>query len=865
MRKWLAVLTIFLTLPSLPALAQQGYVPPSKLSPALGTLIAQKKFAGKDSIDLLFTVDIRTGVPAFTRILYGYAPSGTYAGRVAHQDVNTFVADESVLFIDVPRKPVDELTTGAYDLSANHINYLHHREPALRGNGFLVSVKENLFDTTDIDFKGRWINSGLASAIASTHASIMATMLAGGGNSSPYSKGVAPAARITSSSYQTLLPDADAVYRNLGISVQNHSYGVDIENYYGGDAVAYDQSARNNPFLLHVFSAGNIGTRTSTSGPYAGVPNFANLSGSFKMSKNSISVGAIDSFFRIMNASSRGPAYDGRVKPELVAFGEEGSSGAAALVSGTAVLVQQAYRQKHLDSLPTSALVKAVLINAADDIGSPHVDYRSGFGNLDAYGAVQTIQEGRYFNGRLTGGQVQSYAIAVPGNISELKISLAWTDSAGVPNASSALVNDLDLVLRSPTGETWLPWVLNKSALADSLQLPAKRWRDTLNNVEQVTLDAPAPGNYVLEIKGARVFGEQSFSVAYETDSSNRLIWTYPTSSDPLRAGERTLLRWNSRLSGPAVVEYAANGGAWQMIATVADTRTGYLPWITPLQEGLLRFRITSTQTGKQVVSDTIAASRPLRMKVGYRCADSILLYWNKVDTDSFTVYTLGPFYLEPLKKTRDTFIVLRKKDNPSFYYAVSPVIQNREGFRSLTINYNLQGVDCYFTNFLVQLSGSEGLLSTQLGSIHQVDRVVFLKQTTTGLKTLGTIKAQSGMSFQFTDTALSRGINTYVVQVVLTNGQVLTSNAESLFYFTQRPVIVYPNPLRSTAPLNVIADDFDRYSIEVLDASGRLLLRKRLLQHQESIPAHRLAPGIYFIRILDEGKYLYSEKFVVQ
>jgi hypothetical protein len=37
----------------------------------------------------------------------------------------------------------------------------------------------------------------------------------------------------------------------------------------------------------------------------------------------------------------KGPAFDGRIKPEMVAFGIDGSSGAAALVSGVAILLQQ--------------------------------------------------------------------------------------------------------------------------------------------------------------------------------------------------------------------------------------------------------------------------------------------------------------------------------------------------------------------------------------------------------------------------------------------------------------------------------------------------------------------------------------------
>ena len=97
------------------------------------------------------------------------------------------------------------------------------------------------------------------------------------------SKGAAWGALLTSSDYASLLPDADAVYQQNKLSVQNHSYGTGIENFYGTDAVAYDMTVKNTPVLLHVFSAGNSGTLASASGPYSAIQGFANLTGSFKM------------------------------------------------------------------------------------------------------------------------------------------------------------------------------------------------------------------------------------------------------------------------------------------------------------------------------------------------------------------------------------------------------------------------------------------------------------------------------------------------------------------------------------------------------------------------------------------------------
>ncbi|RYY58356.1 MAG: hypothetical protein EOO05_16700, partial [Chitinophagaceae bacterium] len=187
-----------------------------------------------------------------------------------------------------------------------------------------------------------------------------------------------------------------------------------------------------------------------------------------------------------------------RVKPELVAYGEDGSSGAAAMVSGTAALIQQAFKLKH-GVLPASATTKAILINSANDVGTAGIDFSSGYGNLNTYAAVKTVQEGRIFESTIQSNKTQSVSIQVPVNTSNLKVTLVWTDPAAVVNAAKALVNDLNLIVKSPDNNQWLPWVLDHRPSLASLQLPAERKTDTLNTVELVTVNNPAAGTYTIE------------------------------------------------------------------------------------------------------------------------------------------------------------------------------------------------------------------------------------------------------------------------------------------------------------------------------------------------------------------------------
>src|SRR5688572_24283379 len=360
--------------------------------------VVSAKYAGKEATSFstfLIAVSDKNRFKAFIGkspgifTIYEYGSANVFLIQCSWQDViEKIVTRPEVLFIDEQRTPKEEVAVSNLDMSANKVNLVQSRFPLYNGQSLSVSVKENKPDTADIDFKGRYISTPLASSTLSSHATIMATIIAGAGNTYYEGKGVATAAGIISTSFSTLLPEPDTYYQQYNISAQNHSYGTSIENFYGADASAYDASVNSRNSLVHVFSAGNSGTLSSTTGNYAGIPGYSNLTGSFKMAKNIITVGHTDSLGIVLPASSRGPAYDGRVKPELVAFAEDGSSGATAIVSGTSLILQQAYKELN-GSLPSSDLVKAVLLNSADDVHSTGIDFVTGYGAVNAYKAMQ--------------------------------------------------------------------------------------------------------------------------------------------------------------------------------------------------------------------------------------------------------------------------------------------------------------------------------------------------------------------------------------------------------------------------------------------------------------------------------------------
>ena len=836
-----------------------------KISPSLHSFIQQKQ-KRTDSVDLIISVaDI--GIFKIqnrdkVRIIKEYASTNSFVVSVPVIELDKLLDQEAVVFADLHRIPIEELTTGGFDLTVNHIKLAHHQYPLVNGKNVLISIKEQKFDTTDIDFKGRYINTGVASNGMNDHASIIATMIAGGGNTSPFAKGAAWSANISSSDFSSLLPDHDSIYQRNSITVQNHSYGTGIENYYGADAVAYDMTVNKTPSLLHVFSSGNSGTASPNAGSYTGVTGFANLTGSFKMSKNSLVVGAIDSMRNIVPYSSKGPAYDGRVKPELVAFGYDGTSGAAAIVSGVVALMQDAYKELHSDSLPSAALVKAILINTAEDAGSPNIDYTTGYGSLDAAAAIKAVKNHSFLEESVVEGETKTFDLDVPVNSKKIKLSVVWTDTIATVNASKALVNDLNSVLKfESTGETWLPWVLSSKPHVDSLNAVALRKTDTLNNVEQISIDNPAPGNYKISVSGVEVINKQKFAIAYAIETNDRFEWSYPTGSDAILNDRRTILRWKTNMNGTANASYAINGSNFINAGTV-DLNDKYYSWVPPLAEGKVVFRLT--QGIKEFYSDTFVLSRPIDIKVGFNCPDSFLLYWNETNADNYQVYRLGEKYMQPIVVSADTIEVFHKSAHPQLYYAVAPIAGNKYGFRSYTINYTTQAVDCYFKSFLALLNNSNGDLRLELGTIYDVDSVSFIKLSNNGSYVLQTVIPMNGSIF-YTDQQLQQGANRYRVIVHLKGGQKLVSNIEQIYYLPNDPVIVYPNPARQHEPINILASEIFVYSVSIFDASGKEVHRQELQNQVESIKPFQLSKGLYFIRITNNEGVSFTRKLIVQ
>ena len=779
------------------------------------------------------------------------------------------INEEEVISVDVKlSSPKEESVVNDYDNSVNDINLFFAKYPTINGNGLTVSVKENLFDTTDIDFKNRYKPTTLNSNEITTHATTMATLIGGGGNSFYTGKGIARGCSLSSDNYVVLLPETDSVYKHYNISVQNHSYGVGIENFYGSDAAAYDLSMIDDAVLLHVFSAGNSGDLTDTIGQYKNINGFANITGSFKQAKNILIVGSVDSFYNVPLLSSKGPAYDGRIKPELVAYGNEGSSGAAAITSGTALAVQAAYAQEHSNSLPANTLVKAILINSADDVFNQGPDFYSGYGNVNTYHAVKDMQSNNFFYGTVGQDETKDFNISLPANAKNLKITLVWNDPPAQTNAYTALVNDLDLQLEKASDhERWLPWVLSSTANIDSLNQWATRKRDSLNVVEQITIDNPVEGNYIIHVKGYDVStSSQSFYVVYRSDTLNTFEFVSPAKNDHFTSGGNSIFRWNSTYANTSgKLEYSIDKGmTWNLIDGNVDLSKKYFKWTVPDTFCLALARMT---IGSDVlVSDTFNFSKQLYPKVGFNCDDSVLIYWNKVDgIKNYKVYQLGSKYLEPLSTTSDTGIILHNTSSP--YVAVTTAFNNNEnGVNSYTFNYTTQGVGCYVSNFLADLNANNNaFLQLSLGTTYDVTTVQFQELTANGWNTISTITPVTNTELNFEDNTLHNGINNYRAVITLNNGNIIYSNIASVFYFGNNIFVMMPNPVPHGHNFTILSNSSDSSTVVIYDIAGRKVLQQTITETREDIPVTSLARGMYIVVIYNNNKKMFSQNLLIE
>jgi hypothetical protein len=324
----------------------------------------------------------------------------------------------------------------------------------------------------------------------------------------------------------------------------DYRYGL-----YDSGARNWDVIANTAPNYLIVKSAGN---QHGPTGPAAGTPYYLGSYGngqtiisrrarndqsgpdqitSTGIAKNVLTVGAAYTLplgynqpgdVRIAEFSSWGPTDDGRIKPDIVGIGVQvlssivtsdsayqalnGTSMSAPQVSGSLFLLQELFGQRNSGRFMRSASLRGLALHTANEAGAnPGPDYVFGWGLLNTEAAARVLlndANNHLLDERtLTPAGTYSLTVTASGR-GPLTGTICWNDPAGAVitrqynNRTPRLVNDLDIRI-SRNGLVNLPWTLNP----DSPAAPATRGDNIRDNVEQIRIDNPVPGQqYVIQI-----------------------------------------------------------------------------------------------------------------------------------------------------------------------------------------------------------------------------------------------------------------------------------------------------------------------------------------------------------------------------
>lgn len=573
---------------------------------------------------------------------------------------------------EIPAPPVKEDTRGKSLHRSNGLDSQTSTGRDYTGENIGVLVRDDGIVGPHIDFQGR-IDNSTATGTGQTHGDGVAGILTGAGNLDPSMRGMAAGANLFVSNYGSNFLDASTTTRinNGTVQITNSSYGDGCNGGYTNNTVNVDNQIFTNPTLLHVFSAGNSGTSNCSYGAGSG---WGNITGGHKQGKNVIATANLYFDGSLVSSSSRGPAYDGRIKPDIAANGQNqmstnennlymsfgGTSGASPGIAGISAQLYQAYEEIHA-ALPPSALIKATLLNTANDAGNVGPDYKFGWGIVNGLRAGMLIEEGRHLTSSVTQSNSNSHTIAVPVGTKQVRFMLYWMDPAATNGAATALINDLDLVVTDPSSSTYLPWILNPAPNATTLNAPATTGADHLNNMEQVVINNPAAGSYTIDVSGFAVpMGPQNYFVVYEI-ITDEITVTYPNRGEHFVPGEMESIHWDAPASsGSFTLAYSAdNGSSWNTITNVSSNLRTY-QWPVPNNvTGNALIRVTRGAASD--VSDSIFTIAPLVIgqNITQVCPTSITFSWNAVtNADSYDVYALGPQYMEIIGNSTTTSYV---------------------------------------------------------------------------------------------------------------------------------------------------------------------------------------------------------------
>lgn len=635
--------------------------------------------------------------------------------------LNTIASWKGVCFIEpIGQEPQPLNLPGKTSHGSSYLNGSNGVGLNYDGYGITLMMTDDGYIGPHIDFKNRADQSACptcSSSPSATHGDHVAGTIMGAGNLNPDTKGMATGINFivknAAINELALTQDAPLLYVTDSLVITSRSYHNGCGGNYSNTTRTLDQDSRLLRSLLHIAAGGNFGADDCV-----GIQGWANMSNMEQAMKNGLAVGNLNSNDVINSSSSRGPLPDGRLKPDICGVGTSvistqpnntyasfnGTSMACPGVAGTMAQLYQAYKELNGGEYPANGLMKAVVLNSANDLGNPGPDFIYGWGKINGRKAYNTLFNQSYFIDTIATGQTDNIALTIPTGIKEARIMLYWTDYESTASASVNLVNNLDLTVTDPSAALSFPLILDHTLDVSSLSAVASPGVDSVNNVEQVRLIDPVAGTYTINVAGTAIpQGPQEYFVVYEF-ITEAIVVNYPNGGERFEDGVAEIIRWDSPESNSDfTIELSVdNGASWSILGTVPAAERNY-SW--GVQNGLdtkdARIRISNGVSTDESDNNFSIYQQPTGLSIEWSCSDSLLLKWNPVNNAlGYEVSMLGNMFMDSIGFTVSDSMVIYAPWTDTVWVSVSSISNSgAQSKRALAISREPDQFGCTWEN----------------------------------------------------------------------------------------------------------------------------------------------------------------------
>lgn len=592
--------------------------------------------------------------------------------QVLPEQIEALAAQPYIRYVDLMSEPgKSESDDGRHLHRSNTINGDYYGARNYDGTGINFAINDDGFVGPHIDFKGRLNQDDVAGDFIGSHGDMVSGIAGGAGNLDPSVRGMATGSYMFIRQYVATMVGTIPLHQDSAVLIFSSSYSNGCNAGYTNTTNLVDREVYTHPFLMQTFSAGN--SNNSNCGYGAG-DQWGNITGGHKMAKNVVTVANLRSDDSIRFLSSRGPANDGRIKPDISAHGHNqmstrpnnsyapggGTSAAAPGICGVMAQLHHAYQVLNGGNTAPSALLKATMLVTANDLGNDGPDFIFGWGKVNALRSVKLLEDGRHFTDIIVQNVSNTHNITIPAGVKRARIMIYWADPAASPSAATALVNDIDATVVNG-GTTYQPWLLNSAPNAATLALPAGKGADHLNNVEEIAIDNPAAGTYVLNVAGTTIpMGTQRYYVVYDFLTED-IDLIHPLGGEGIEPGTNTRIHWDAYgTTGTFNVEYSTdNGATWNTINASVPGDNRFITWNTPnTVSGQCLVRVTRGTASDQSAAVFTLMERPQNLRVTRICrgTNRIRLVWDPVpNATEYDVFLLGDKFMDSVLTTTMT------------------------------------------------------------------------------------------------------------------------------------------------------------------------------------------------------------------